>query len=214
MRRKVLLQLVVPLLSLCVLFFLLATEPAGALPRPLVQLSVIFREDDPVWATTRDGMEQAAADLGAELRFLAPAEPNDAEEQKLLLERELDAGAEGVVLIPADRQLLADPARAAGSVLVTLETEMEDTDGCVSVDNDALGEALARSALNGVPRGGTVVLLDSAPGDNGIRERLKAARALLEQEGRHVVQLIPTEKETLADRPGRSLPDFCLRYSF
>ena len=47
-------------------------------------------------------------------------------------------------------------------------------------------EALGTAALNGVPAGGTVLLLDSLPGDNGIRQRLEAAKAVLEREGRQV----------------------------
>ena len=56
----------------------------------------------------------------------------------------------------------------------------------VTMDHQALGEALGAAALNGVPAGGTVLLLDSLPGDNGIRERLRAAKAVLEREGRQV----------------------------
>lgn len=201
MKRKVLLQLVVPLLSLCVLFFLLATEPEVADPsQDLVQLSVIFREEDPVWTTTRAGMEQAAADMGAELRFLSPTVPNDAREQKILMRRELESGAEGIILIPADRTVLTDAVRKTNRMVVTLETAMDHTDGCVGVDNVALGEAIARSAMNGVYEGSTAVLLDSAPGDNGVRERLTAARAALEKAGRHVVEVVPTQDKSLAER--------------
>ena len=201
MKRKVVWQLVVPLMSLCVLFLLLTPGPADAdETRVPVELSVLFREQDPVWNTTRDGMEQAAADFGAELRFLAPQTPNDAQEQLELLERELESGADGIVLVPADRETLADAVRDTSRVVVTLETPMDHTDGYVGVDNRALGEALAHSAMNGVYRGSTVLLLDSAPGDNGVQERLRAARELLEQEGRTVVQVLPTREEEVVDR--------------
>lgn len=56
----------------------------------------------------------------------------------------------------------------------------------VTMDHQALGEALGAAALTGVPAGGTVLLLDSLPGDNGIRQRLEAAKAVLEREGRQV----------------------------
>lgn len=201
MKRKVLLQLVAPLLILCVLFFLLATEPAAAEhTQDLVQLSVISREENSVWTTTRAGMEQAAADVGAELRFLAPTVANDAREQETLLNRELEGGAEGIILIPADRTVLADTVRRTNRMVVTLETAMEHTQGCVGVDNTALGEAIARSAMNGVYKGHTAVLLDSAPGENGIRERIAAARALLVKEGRHVVEVTPTVDKPLMEQ--------------
>ena len=59
-------------------------------------------------------------------------------------------------------------------------------DASISMDHQALGEALGKAALNGVPFGGTVLLLDSLPGDNGVRERMEAAKALLEEKGRQV----------------------------
>lgn len=201
MKQKILWQLIVPLLSLCVLFLLLTSSPADLeQTQEMVELSVIFREQSPVWNTTRDGMEQAAADLGAELRFLAPETPNDAQEQRELLERELESGADGIVLVPADRGELAETVKNTSRVVVTLETKMEHTDGFVGVDNQALGEALARSAMNGVYQGSTIFLLDSVPGDNGVQERLQAAKQLLEQEGRQVVLVTPTEEEQVADR--------------
>ena len=65
--------------------------------------------------------------------------------------------------------------------------------GCISVDNAAVGQILGQAALNGVSAGGTVLLLDSAGGDNGIREQLEAAAALLEAEDRQVLICRRTE---------------------
>lgn len=59
-------------------------------------------------------------------------------------------------------------------------------DASISMDHQALGEALGKAALNGVSFGGTVLLLDSLLGDNGVRERMEAAKALLEEKGRQV----------------------------
>lgn len=205
MKRKVLLQLMVPLLSLCVLFLLLAFDPgtpSGS--KELLQISIIPREaDSAVWATARQGMEQAAADLGAELRFLTPGKSNQAGEQQELLSREVAGGADAVVLTPADRDALAaDVAQAsAQTVVVTLDSDMSEAgaDACVSVDNAALGETLGSSVLNGVPAGGTVLVLSSVPGSNGIRERLDAAAGVLTRSGRTVRISSPSNTQDLAD---------------
>lgn len=69
----------------------------------------------------------------------------------------------------------------------------QGTRGCISVDNAAVGQILGQAALNGVSAGGTVLLLDSAGGDNGIREQLEAAAALLEAEDRQVLICRRTE---------------------
>ena len=137
MRRKILLQLVVPLLSLCVLFLLLTMEPVqSGQPAQLLEISVLYRQSDAsTWSVARQGMEQAALDLNAELRFLTPAGEDAAAEQQALLEREADTGTDAVLLIPADREALAETVRqitAAGTPVVTLETDMADAgaSGC------------------------------------------------------------------------------------
>jgi ABC-type sugar transport system substrate-binding protein len=80
-------------------------------------------------------------------------------------------------------------AAAEKAALVTLETDMAAYGAkvCIGVDNAALGETLGRAVLNGVPMGGTVLLLDSAPGDNGIRERLNSAADFLTAANRQVI---------------------------
>ena len=191
MNRKVLLQLTLPLVGLSVLFWLLAFAPGEKHHRPaLLEMSVILRDGDGAVSTMRKGMEQAAKDLNVELRFLTPSEDNSAAEQVELLEREVTGAAPAILLIPSDRETLGSAVSAAAgkTTLVTLETDMSawGAAAAISADHQALGEALGAAALNGVPAGGTVLLLDSLPGDNGIRQRLEAAKAVLEREGRQV----------------------------
>lgn len=213
MRREAILQLVLPLIGLSVLFCLLAFAPGEKHSQPpLLEMSVILRDGDGGVSTMRKGMEQAAEDLNVELRFLTPAEDNNAAEQVQLLEREVAGGAPAVVLLPADRELLSGAVSAAAgkTTLVTVETDMTawGAAASVSMDHQALGEALGTAALHGVPAGGTVLLLDSLPGDNGIRERLEAAREVLEREGRQVREYRWSGDETLfadilrIERPG------------
>lgn len=189
MSRKAWLQLVLPLIGLSVLFWLLAFAPGEKHHQPpLLELSVILRDGDCAVSTMRKGMEQAAQDLNVELRFLIPAEDNSAVQQAQLLDREVAGAAPAVLLIPADREALGDAVSAAAgkTTLVTVETDMTAWGAAASItmDHQALGAALGAAALNGVPEGGTVLLLDSLPGDNGIRERMEAAKTVLEREGR------------------------------
>lgn len=189
MSRKAWLQLVLPLIGLSILFWLLAFAPGEKHHQPpLLEMSVILRDGDGAVSTMRKGMEQAAQDLNVELRFLIPAEDNSAVQQAQLLEREVAGAAPAVLLIPADREALGDAVSAAAgkTTLVTVETDMTAWGAAASItmDHQELGAALGAAALNGVPEGGTVLLLDSLPGDNGIRERMEAAKAVLERGGR------------------------------
>ena len=190
---------VLPLLMLAVLMALLMMlilYPARSQRRPeLLEMSVISREaDGSAWATARQGMEQAAADLNVELRFLYPAQSDSAQEQGQLLRREVESGASAILLFPADRETLAEEVRGAASkaALVTLETNLEGVAGYVGVDNAALGEALGRAALNGVPRGETVLLVLAASERSGVGDRLAAAEALLRSAGREILYFTGT----------------------
>ena len=190
MKKRIFFQLVLPLLCLFLLVALLAFAPTWSRRQPaLLEMSVILRESGG-FANARQGMEQAAADLNVELRFLVPSADNSAAEQAQLLSHEVEANASAILLIPADREALAESVRAAASraVLVTLETGMAEQGAraCVGTDNAALGQALGQAVLNGVPSGGTVLLLHSAPGDNAVQERLEAASAVLTGAGRKV----------------------------
>ena len=127
MSRKVLLQLVLPLIGLSVLFWLLAFAPGDKHHQPaLLEMSVILRDGDGNVSAMRKGMEQAAKDLNVELRFLTPAEDNSAVEQVQLLEHEVSGAAPAILLIPADREALGEAVSAAAgkTTLVTVESDM------------------------------------------------------------------------------------------
>lgn len=94
---------------LMALLLMLTLYPARAQQRPeLLEMSVIAREaDGAAWANARRGMEQAAADLYVELRFLYPGQSNSSEEQGQLLRREVESGASAILLFPTDREALS-----------------------------------------------------------------------------------------------------------
>ena len=193
MKKKNLIQLaVLLLLGVGVLLSMAAFDffPFRWVEKPL-EISVIIRESDSAgWASARQGMEQAAGDLGVELRFLTLSATNSTKEQRALLAREVEGGASGVVLVPADPAALASDVKeaAAHAVVVTMESDMRESGASayISVDNVALGHALGQAALNGVPEGGLAVLLNSSPGSSGVSDRLTEAARVLREAGREV----------------------------
>ena len=203
MGRKVMLQLVVPLLSLCVLFLLLTMDPVRSQgPAELWEVSVIFRDaDSTAMSAARQGMEQAAVDMDVELRLLNLSADGQADEQREILEREVENGADGVLLIPADRDALASAVKEASVPVVTMETDMaaDGAAGYVSVDNTALGEALGTMTLNGAPEGSAVILVNTAPEATGISDRVEAAARVLEGAQRRVYICCPGQEGELEE---------------
>ena len=154
-------------------------------PRQLLSVSVLLRDTDSSgWTVARQGMEQAADELGAELRFLTLASYSDSGEQNELLLREIDGGAEGLVVVPADAAALRDALlqRDGACPVVALESAVEGCAGVVAPDNALLGRCLAQALLEDWD-GGRVLLLEPAPGCAGVVQRLEAAQAALEEAG-------------------------------
>ena len=150
---------------------------------PLLSLSVMFRDTDSR-TIARQGMEQAAHELGAELRFLVPPEANDSAGQEALLLREIDSGAAALVAVPADPAALAAALSDWLVVcpVVTMESPMEGAAGIVAPDNGLLGRRLAQALLEDWD-GGPVLLLDTAGSCSGVADRLAAAEETLSASG-------------------------------
>lgn len=152
---------------------------------PLLSLSVMLRDtDSSAWTAARQGMEQAADELGAELRFLTLTVAGDSGEQETLLLREIEDGAAALVVVPADPAALSSALDQWLVVCpaVTLESPMKGAAGTVSPDNALLGRQLAE-ALAEDWDGGTVLLLDTAGSCAGIMDRLAAAETALSEAG-------------------------------
>ncbi len=151
----------------------------------LLSLSVMLRDTDSSgWTVARQGMEQAADELGAELRFLTLTTANDSAQQASLLLREIEDGAAALVAVPADPAALSaalDPWLVV-CPMVTLESSMEGAAGVVSPDNALLGERLAEALLEDWDSG-EVLLLDTAGRCAGVADRLAAAESVLEGAG-------------------------------
>lgn len=149
------------------------------------EVSVVIRESDStLWANTRLGMEQAAAELQTELRFLTLPQANDPEAQLQVLRWEGEQGADALVVVPADPAALSLSLIEAplNRPLVSMESPMEGAALTVAPDNGALGRALAMAALEDWRSGAVLLLCGSRPG-TGPALRAEAARQTLLQAG-------------------------------
>lgn len=177
---------ILAVLGLAVVLSLLVPQMfRGRREQQLLSLSVMLRDTDSSgWTAAREGMEQAADELGAELRFLTLTTAGDSAEQEALLLREIESGAAALVAVPADPEALS---RALEHWLVvcptvTLESPMKGAAGTVAPDNALLGERLADALLEDWD-GGEVLLLDTAGRCAGVADRLAAAEEALAAAG-------------------------------
>lgn len=179
-------MIVLGLLAVAMVVSLMVPEslltPAG--PKR-VEISILIRQSGTTaWNTARQGMEQAAEDLNAELRFLTLEQDNDSAEQLDLLRRQADMDVDAAVVVPADsaalEQLLADWQKLP---VVTLESQVQGARAFVGPDDEAVGRLLAEQLIQDCAPGVPVLLVQAYPGCGGPARRLEGAKERLTQAG-------------------------------
>lgn len=179
-------MIVLGLLAAAMVVSLMIPESLLTPPGPKrVEISILLRQgDSAVWSTARQGMEQAAEDLGAELRFLTLEAEGSGSSQVELLRRQAEMDVDAAVVIPADcqalEQLLDD---WQGLPVVTLESQVEGARAFVGTDDEAVGRMLAQQVAGSCPASGRVLLVDAFPGCAGPSRRLESSKTALETAG-------------------------------
>ena len=155
-------MILLALLGAATIFSLVIPERflEGAKPQR-VEVSILTRHTDSMlWATARQGMEQAAEDCGAELRFLSLSKDNDSEGQIELLQREAEVGVDAAVVDPADcEQISSFISDGFHLPVITLESSVEKAAGSVYPANAQVGQLLANQIAYDFPQGGKVLLV-------------------------------------------------------
>ena len=179
-------MIVLGLLAAAMVVSLMIPESLLTPPGPKrVEISILLRQgDSEVFSTARQGMEQAAEDLGAELRFLTLEAEDDGISQVELLRRQAEMDVDAAVVIPADctalEQLLDD---WQGLPVVTLESQVAGAQAFVGIDDEAVGRMLAQQVAGSCPASGRVLLADAFPGCAGPSRRLESAKQTLKTAG-------------------------------
>ena len=162
-------MIVLGLLAAAMVVSLMIPESLLTPPGPKrVEISILLRQgDSAIWSTARQGMEQAAEDLGAELRFLTLEAEGSGSSQVELLRRQAEMDVDDWQGLP----------------VVTLESQVEGARAFVGTDDEAVGRMLAQQVAGSCPTSGRVLLVDAFPGCAGPSRRLESAKTALETAG-------------------------------
>jgi len=141
------------LITSAVLAASLAVLPSAvsAQDKPLIGL-ITKTNTNPFFVKMREGAEQKAAELGADLRSFAGKYDGDNEAQIEAIESLVAAGAAGILITPSDPAGLADTvrrAREAGVLVIALDTPFdppEAADATFATDNFKAGELIGQWA--------------------------------------------------------------------
>lgn len=143
------------------------------------EISVICRgQNTEVWTTIKQGIDQAAEDLNVDVSFITLSRENSASEQISLLSREVDNGANAVVIAPVDSSDLKRPLESAMKKIPVIAMQstvsgMKDLP-VISCDNAQMGRSLAQKLVKN-EKGGKVVILRNGAGGSNVTDSYRGA---------------------------------------
>lgn len=161
--------------------------------RDMEKISVIVRNsDDSQWSAFKYGLRMAAEDQGVEMFVVSTGSEMTMEEEKELIESEVDNGADAVIVQPVpgveSQEMLQEIEKKTPVVLIGYAATKDSASGLpvVAPDNYAMGAALAEELLedyDGNIKGRILGILSETTDSQAILERERGFRDVAEAEG-------------------------------
>lgn len=166
---------------------------------PLLYSIVLYQNTDNEWDALMDGMEQAKKDYHVKIRYMNLAENDTAREQAETMEREVEAGAQGIVYAAVDSDGLKEilDTMDLGVPMVSVETKGGNAVN-ISGDNYRMGQLLGEKILEDIEADGgkkCVTVISEYMQRDSVRERYRGLCDALEQSGENIgIQKIQRRK--------------------
>lgn len=160
------------------------------------QISYLYRSSsvEETQQAAKQGIDQAAKDYKCEITATAFDPAITAEEQKRLIEKEVENGAEAILIEPLDDKKVAQELKKDGKKVpvIQINSWVQDESAKelkkVHVDYYRMGEELARKVLADVGGKGRILLIrpdinyaDVTEACQGVKEYLESRNAILEE---------------------------------
>lgn len=112
---------------------------------------IVYGSNTDRWSTLRQGLGQGADDFHIEINFVTTSSENNFKEQKRLIEREMENGADGIILAAASSSSMDETVKEIAEKLpvVTIETDVKNASALsyISADNYSMGLNIGRSVI-------------------------------------------------------------------
>ena len=152
------------------------------------QISFIARgKKSESWSNIEQGIKQAANDMNVDLTAIYLSSENNVQEQIALLRREVQNGADAIVIAPVNSQDLREPIVQAQEQVpvVAVESTVEDMEKLpyIGCSNFELGKALGDEILLRGGKGNKVAILQNSLSCSSVDERYRGVLEVLQQHG-------------------------------
>ena len=149
------------------------------------------------WIAFQQGLDAAANDYQIDLNFVSTGELSSAEEEVALINRELENGAEGVIVqmvsSTVEAKDLEDISARAALMLIETDVFPEDVYSFAGTDNLSMGKALAEAIKEDLGEqlvGKTVGILCGNQNRSAMQERLEGFQNSMKDAGTDIVWVL------------------------
>lgn len=148
-RQMVIFLVLILICSFLILFSDILWEEKN---KEIYNISVIIRgKNIESWAIMNQGIDQAALEMNAEIRFITLSEENSVDEQTELINREINNGTDAILISPVDYEKMVEPIEMAMSkvpvVLIESTINSKKNLAYISCNNYEMGVSLAEEVI-------------------------------------------------------------------
>lgn len=183
--KKLLIFIIVVVLFTAFIYLLTYDLEGDGESKAFTEISVIIRtQDGSSFANIKQGIDQAASDMKAEISFITLTEENSVSEQKELIFRELNNGAQAIIISAADSKGLVPVIEKAADIVPIAAIESPvDLEGIpyFSGDNYEMRRAIAKAILRKGGYNKKIAILDSSGSCGNVQERQRGVFSMLEK---------------------------------
>lgn len=170
-------QVTIALVLLILSFLLLLNEVFWSEDSTKIyNISIITRgKNSESWRMMKEGIDQAAWEMNANISFITLSEENSVDEQSELIKREIKNGAQAILISPVDYEKMAQPIEDAINkipvILIESKVKSNKVLPSISCDNFQLGESIANEIIEKGNINGRIAIIKNNLECSSIRER-------------------------------------------
>lgn len=167
----------------------------------VVQISIIaYGTDDSRWENLKQGAEQAASDDTAEVSVITMSADGDASEQQILMEREIENGADALMIAASDSEKLSEIFKeySPSVPVIFVENGLSEQSqyGFITSDNYRMGVKLANEIIANEKDWIKTAIVTENMERESIRERYQGVYDTLKPYADNIVIWNRNEKES------------------
>ncbi|MGE7930324.1 sugar ABC transporter substrate-binding protein [Lysinibacillus xylanilyticus] len=163
-------------------------------------VSVVLKTlSSPYWKYVEAGAKQAGEDLGVNVTIVGPSAESEIIQQVNMLEDQISQSPDAILISPTQPDTVIPALERAAKdvpvVLIDSDAEFKGKTTFIGTENFKAGQEGGKQLASMLQKGDKVVLISGALGNPATDERIKGAKAALEEAGMVIVSEQPADSD-------------------